>query len=261
MQINDDDKNLNSQEIAAFLDKNKYQVIIGGKGVCKRNEKKYTIDEETYKKGIELHEKYIDAFMAGYCGIGLPTEELDEMLKELGYSDNIIELIFECMRCTAPIDLTIIHTIHNCRPTHNNIEISDEEKEHIIRGYIINVLKNYYEEIKNQTKNPPEKVDEDSSNIDINISIESVEKYKDLQTIDNIEIIYDLIGLSNSGLHFLERENLKIRAKVAARYGGKIQENIKDVIAKFAKEQRTGALERINNLFINQGRDTEEPRR
>ena len=170
------------------------------------------------------------------------------------------------MRCMAPIDLTVIHTVYNCRPTHNNIEISAEEKDNIITGYIINVLKAYYEKIKNRAKNHPEKVDENTSNLDTKVSLESLENYKDAQKIDNIEIIYDVRGLSNSNLPFSVRKSLGKRAEVAASHGtGRInKKSLKDEIAQFAKEQRIGAIERIRNLFagiINQDRDGEEPRR
>ena len=266
MQINDDNKNLNSQEIADSLDKNKYQVIIGGEGVCIRNGEKYTIDEEKYIEGVNLSNKFIDSFFDGYSGIGCTSEEFHKMLIESGYSDKIIELILECMCCMAPIDLTVIHTVHNCRPTHNKLEISDEEKDNIIIGYIINVLKAYYEEIKNRAKNHPEKVDEDTSNLDTKVSLESLEKYKDAQKIDNIEIIYDVRGLSNSNLPFSVRKNLERRVEVAASHGtGRIyKKSLKDEIAQFAKEQRIGAIERTRNLFasiIKQDRDGEEPRR
>lgn len=262
MQRNDDNQNVISQEIAAYLGENKYRVIIGSEGVLIRNGQKYTIDEEKYKEGANLSNKYIDSFFDGYSGIGYTSEEFHKMLIKSGYSDKIIEIILECMRCMAPIDFTIIHTIHNCRPIHNNIDISNEEKEYIIRGYIINVLKAYYEEIKNRAKNPPEKVDEDSSNIDTKVSLESVEKYKDAQKIDNIEIIYDIRGLSNSELPYLERRDIERIAGVAASHGiGRINGNIIEEFAQFAKKQRAGATEKISKLLagiINPDRDGEK---
>ncbi len=237
--------------ISANLDENKYQIIIGSKGILIRNGKGYIVDSEKFKQGVELTEQFIEAYFAGYSGIGYPSEVLHNMLKKAEYSDTIMQLILECMRATAPIDLTIIHSIYNCKPTDNNIEISEEEKEYLIRGYIINILRPFYEEMKTLSEKKDYSNESDGIySIEARNIVKLVEKYKNAQQIANIEIIYNFRGISNSELSYKEKETIKKLAKYAYSYGiGKIQGDIIEEIIQFAKKQRAVAIETVNKLL------------